>query len=144
MPPQLPMDFRPFIRVVRDHDFPSYKFKTFTNLFLVHGYAGNLENIHYLCWICMEYLPTFLDPPRGAKWMVRDATKQLLRVQTPPLGGCWFGEKMYGKSIGKYASPMGGVSSSRCFLSSHGSLIPTHANSWHQPAPARENLGRLT
>ena len=27
--------------------------------------------------------------PGPAKWMVRGATKQLLRVQTPPLGGCW-------------------------------------------------------
>ena len=34
--------------------------------------------------ICLD-----LDPPRGAKWMVRGATKQSLRVQTPPLGGCW-------------------------------------------------------
>ena len=31
----------------------------------------------------------YLDPPRGAKWMVKGATKQPLRVQTPPLGGCW-------------------------------------------------------
>ena len=30
-----------------------------------------------------------LDPPRGVKWMVSGATKQLLRVQMPPLGGCW-------------------------------------------------------
>ncbi len=33
--------------------------------------------------------------------MVRDATKQLLRVQTPPLGGCWhvvFVEKFQGTS----------------------------------------------
>ena len=30
-----------------------------------------------------------LDPPRGAKWMVKGAIKQFLRVQTPPLGGCW-------------------------------------------------------
>ena len=27
-------------------------------------------------------------PPRGAKWMVRGATKRPLRVQTPPLGWC--------------------------------------------------------
>ena len=31
----------------------------------------------------------YLDPPRGAKWMLKGATKQPLRVQTPPLGGCW-------------------------------------------------------
>ena len=29
----------------------------------------------------------YLDPPRGAKWMVRGATKQSLRVQSPPLQG---------------------------------------------------------
>ena len=32
----------------------------------------------------------YLDPPRGAKWMVRGATKQPFRVQTPPVGGCWY------------------------------------------------------
>ena len=32
---------------------------------------------------------TYLDPPRGAKWMLKGATKQPLRVETPPLGGCW-------------------------------------------------------
>ena len=31
----------------------------------------------------------YLDPPRGAQWMVRGAMRQPLRVQTPPLGGCW-------------------------------------------------------
>ena len=36
----------------------------------------------------MEYL--YLDPPRGAKWVVKGAIKQPLRVQTPPLGGCWY------------------------------------------------------
>ena len=29
----------------------------------------------------------YLDPPRDAKWMVKGAIKQPLRVQTPPLGG---------------------------------------------------------
>ena len=33
---------------------------------------------------------SFLDPPRGAKWMVRGATKQPLRVQTPFLEGGGF------------------------------------------------------
>ena len=32
----------------------------------------------------------YLDPPRGAQWMVRGAMRQPLRVQTPPLGGCWY------------------------------------------------------
>ena len=38
---------------------------------------------------CM-YIYIYLDPPRGAKWMVKGAIKQPLRVQTPPLGGCWY------------------------------------------------------
>ena len=32
----------------------------------------------------------FLDPLRGAKWMGKGAIKQPLRVQTPPIGGCWY------------------------------------------------------
>ena len=36
------------------------------------------------------YIYMYLDPPRGAKWMLKGATKQPLRVQTPPLGGCWY------------------------------------------------------
>ena len=32
----------------------------------------------------------YLDLPRGAKWMLKGATKRRLRVQTPPLGGCWY------------------------------------------------------
>ena len=40
--------------------------------------------------IIRRYIYIYLDPPRGAKWMVRGATKQPLRVQTPPLGGCWY------------------------------------------------------
>ena len=32
----------------------------------------------------------YLDPPRGAKWIAKGATKRPLRFQTPPLGGCWY------------------------------------------------------
>ena len=39
-------------------------------------------------WVRFGYL--YLDPPRGAKWMVKGVIKQLLRVRTPPLGGCWY------------------------------------------------------
>ena len=34
----------------------------------------------------------YLDPPRGVKSMVKGAIKQPLRVQTPPLGGCWYND----------------------------------------------------
>ena len=43
----------------------------------------------YLLYTLLQ-INIYLDPPRGAKWMVRGATKQPLRVQTPPLGGCWY------------------------------------------------------
>ena len=33
---------------------------------------------------------SYVDPPRGAKWMGKGAIKQPLRVQTPPIGGCWY------------------------------------------------------
>ena len=33
------------------------------------------------------YLP---EPSKGCQWMVKGAIKQPLRVQTPPLGGCWY------------------------------------------------------
>ena len=35
-------------------------------------------------------LGSYLDPPRGAKWMLKGPTKQPLRVQTPCLGECWY------------------------------------------------------
>ena len=31
-----------------------------------------------------------VDPPRSAKWMVRDAILQSLRLSTPPVEGCWY------------------------------------------------------
>ena len=69
--------------------------------------GGNVENVPGVCHAMRfesygKYTPppkkkvyiykyiVYLDPPRGAKWMVMSATKQSLRVQTPPLGGCWY------------------------------------------------------
>ena len=42
----------------------------------VHVYRSDIHN------------SSIQHPPRGAKWMLRGATKRPLRVQTPPLGGC--------------------------------------------------------
>ena len=55
------------------------------------GRTGGVK-FHHNWWtligiICREI---YLDPPRGAKWMVKGTIKQRLRVQTPPLGGGWY------------------------------------------------------
>ena len=52
----------------------------------------------FKCYVSFSegvYIYIYLDPPRGAKWMVKGATKQPLRVQTPPLGGCWYVCQLY-------------------------------------------------
>ena len=55
----------------------------------IHSGGGWIHVVHKATRIInTEFI--YLDPPRGAKWMVKGAIKQPLRVQTPPLGGCWY------------------------------------------------------
>ena len=56
--------------------------------------CGNLPPFHAVCvfelFLC-TYIILLPGPSlRGAKWMLKGAIKQSLRVQTPHLGGCWY------------------------------------------------------
>ena len=57
---------------------------------IISSPGWNSPQMHRLWEPKKTYIYIYLDPPRGAKWMVRGATKQPLRVQTPPLGGSWY------------------------------------------------------
>jgi len=67
-----------------DGGTPSWEFATGASL-VVLFFGSHCPEVLKWDW----YIFTYLDLPKGAKWMVKGAIKQPLRVQTPPLGGCW-------------------------------------------------------
>ena len=50
------------------------------------GRCNDDRHVEELC-LCRANSSGYLDPPRGAKWMVRGATKQLLSIKHHPLEG---------------------------------------------------------